>query len=70
MRRELADSINLQHLSIMSTYFAGATTISTRYYSRMRTYLQSRFNMKLVPVIGDGNGLFRALSNIIFGNES
>ena len=36
----------------------------------MRTHLQSRFNMRLVPVIGDGNCLFRALSDIIFGNES
>ena len=27
-------------------------------------------NMRLVPVIGDGNCLFRALSHIIFGDES
>ena len=36
----------------------------------MRTQLRSRFNMRLVPVIGDGNCLFRALSHIIFGDES
>ena len=70
MRRALADSINLQHLPLRSTDFAGATTTSIRYYSIMRTHLQSRFNMRLVPVTGDGNCLFRALSHIIFGNES
>ena len=70
MRRALADSISLQHLPIRSIDFAGATTISIRYYSIMRTHLQSRFNMRLVPVMGDSNCLFRALSHIIFGNES
>ena len=70
MRRALADSINLQHLPIRSTDFTGASPTSTRYYSRLRTQLQSRFNMMLVPVIGDGNCLFRALSHIIFGDKS
>ena len=70
MRRALADSINLQHLPIRSTVLTGATITYTRYYSIMRTQLRSRFNMRLVPVIGDGNCLFRALSHIIFGNES
>ena len=70
MRRALADSINLQHLPIKSTDFTGATITSTRYYSGIHTHLKSRFNMKLVPVIGDGNCLFRALSHIIFGDES
>ena len=70
MRRALADSISLQHLPIRSIDFVGATTISIRYYSIMRTHLQSRFNMRLVPVMGDSNCLFRALSHIIFGNES
>ena len=63
MRRALADSINLEHLSIRSMDF-------TSYYSRLQTQLQSRFNMRLVPVISDGNCLFRALSHIIFGDES
>ena len=70
MRRALADSINLQHLPLRSTHFAGATATSTGYYNRMRTHLQSRFNMRLVPVISDGNCLFRTLSHILFGNES
>ena len=70
MRRALANSINLQHMPIRSTDLPGATITSTRYYSRMCTQLCSRFNMRLVPVIGDGNCLFRALSHIIFGDES
>ena len=70
MRRALANGINLQHLPIRSTDLTGATITSTRYYSRMCTQLRSRFNMRLVPVIGDGNCLFRALSHIIFGDES
>ena len=53
MRRALAESINLQHLPIRLTDFTGATATSTRYYSRMLTHLQSRFNMRIVPVIGD-----------------
>ena len=70
MRRALADSIKLQHLPIRLTDFTGATITSTGYYNRMRTHLKSRFNMRLVPVIGDGNCLFRTLSHILFGNES
>ena len=70
MRSTLAHSINLHHLPIRPTNFTGANITSTRYYSRMRTHLKSRFNMMLVPVIGDGNCLFRSLSHIIFGNES
>ena len=70
MRRTLADTINLQHLPIRPTDFTGATITSTRHYDMMRTLLKSRFNMKLVPVIGDGNCLFRALSHFIFGDES
>ena len=70
MRVALSDSINLQHLPTRSTNFTGASPTTTRYYNRLRTQLQSRFNMRLVPVIGDGNCLFRALSHIIFGDES
>ena len=35
----------------------------------MCVHLISGFSMMLVPVIGDGNCLFRSLSHIIFGNE-
>ena len=52
MRGALADTINLQLLPIRSTNFADATTTSIRYYIIMRAHLQSRFNMRLVPVIG------------------
>ena len=70
MRRTLADSINLQHIPIRLTDFTGARVTSTRYYTKIRTYLKSRFNMMLIPVIADGNCLFRTLSHIIFGDES
>ena len=70
MRRTLADSINLQHIPIRPTDFTGARVTSTPYYTKIRTYLKSRFNLMLIPVIGDGNCLFRTLSHIIFGDES
>ena len=70
MRSALVHSINLHHLQIRPTNFTGANITSTRHNSRMRTHLKYRFNMMLVPVIGDGNCLFRSLSHIIFGNES
>ena len=68
--RILADSINLQHIPIRSTDFTGARVTSTRYYTKIRTHLKSRFNLMSIPVIGDGNCLFRTLSHIIFGDKS
>ena len=70
MRRTLADSINLQHIPIRPTDFTRARVISTQYYTIICTYLKSRFNLMLIPVIVDGNCLFRTLSHIIFGDES
>ena len=66
MRRSLANSINLQHIPIRPTDFTGARVTSTRYYTKIHT----NFNLMLIPVIGDGNCLFRTLSHIIFGVES
>ena len=68
--RTLADSINLQHIPMRPTDFTGVRVASTRYYTKIRTYLESRFNLMLIPVIGDGNCLFRTLSHIILGYES
>ena len=70
MRRTLADTINLQLIPILPTDFLGARVTSTRYYTKIRNYLKSRFNLMLIPVIGDGNCIFRTLYHIIFGDES
>ena len=70
MRRVLADSINLQHIPIRPTDYTGARITSTQYYSGLHMNLQARFNLRLVPVRSDGNCLFRALSHIIFSDES
>ena len=61
---------SVHHIPIRPTDFTGARVTSISYYSRMRTNLQSQFNLRLVPVMGDGNCLFRSLSHIIFGDES
>ena len=70
IRRTLAYSIKLQHIPLRPTDFTGARVTSTRYYTKIRTYLKSRFNLMLILVIGDGNCLFRTLSHIIFSDES
>ena len=46
--------------------------ICTNITIRLKTDWQISFlhNIFLIPVIADGNCLFRALSNIIFGTES
>ena len=69
MRRSLADSINLQGKPLSRTNFIGRSG-SSPYYQMMRTNIRDRFNLKIIPVLSDGNCLFRALSHIIFGNES
>ena len=69
MRRALADSINLQGIPLRSTNLNGRET-SSSYYRMIHRNIKDRFNLKVVPVLSDGNCLFRTLSHIIFGNES
>ena len=42
-------------ISIRPTDFTGARVTSTRYYTKIHTYLKSRFNLMLIPVIGNDN---------------
>ena len=70
LRRALADNINLQHVPLRPTDFTGTRISPTQYYSRVHSDLRTQFNLRLVPVMGNGNCLFRALSHVIFGNES
>ena len=69
MRQSLAQSINLERIPIRPTNFTGCRVSSTDYYDFMHANVRDRFNLKIVPVTGDGNCFFSTLSHLIFGNE-
>ena len=70
MRQSLAQSINLQGIPLRPTNFTVCRVTATNYYDFMHTNIKDRFNLRIVPVTGDGNCFFRTLSQIIFGEES
>ena len=69
MRLALSYRINLNTRPLTQTDFVGIAS-NSNHYSFIHTNIKDRFNFRIVPVIADGDCFFRALSHIIFGNES
>ena len=70
MRQSLAQCINLQMVPLRPTNYTGCRISATGYYDFMRTNVRDRFNLRIVPITGDGNCFFRTLSHLIFGDET
>ncbi len=73
MRCNLAHSIGLGTEAILpNRKDLSIRRTSVHYYSSLNAKLKNKFGNKfhLCPVYGDGNCLYRALSHVIFGNET
>ena len=72
MRSTLANSIGLGHIPIIMERVQPHQVIGShqRYYNNFTRKIFSKFQLKVYPVYGDGNCLYRTISDTIFGTQT